>query len=430
MVNIAASLYNPALSGTSKNLSGYKHRADHSILPNMNPVLENLQPYPFQKLAGLLKDLEPNASLAPICLHIGEPKHATPEFIKQELANNLQGLAHYPTTQGSNWLRTSIAAWLAQRYQLDNINPETQVIPINGSREALFAFAQTVVDAHTSLRPVVVCQNPFYQIYEGAALLANAELFFLNSLPEDQFAPQWTQLPDHIWARTQLVYICSPNNPTGRVMTLNEWQSLFALSDQYGFVIAADECYSEIYFDEAHPPLGALQAAKKLGRSGFPRLVVFGSLSKRSNVPGLRSGFVAGDASILKKFLLYRTYHGSAMNPAVQAASTIAWSDEQHVIENRRLYKQKFADAMEILATALPVSMPEAAFYLWLKTPVSDTAFCRRLYHEKNIVVLPGSYLAREAGGINPGENFVRIALVSSVTECKEAFERIREVAF
>jgi len=396
----------------------------------MNSALENLQPYPFQKLAGLLQDLVPNTALSPIGLHIGEPKHATPEFIKRELANSLGELAHYPTTHGSNWLRTSIATWLAQRYQLDNINPETQVIPVNGSREALFAFAQAIVDTHTAPRPVVVCQNPFYQIYEGAALLANAELFFINSLAENQFAPQWMQLSDQIWARTQLVYICSPNNPTGRVMTLEDWQSLFALSDQYGFVIAADECYSEIYFDEAHPPLGALEAAEKSGRSGFPRLVVFGSLSKRSNAPGLRSGFVAGDATILKKFLLYRTYHGSAMNPAVQAASTIAWSDEQHVIENRRLYKQKFADAMEILADVLPVRVPEAAFYLWLKTPISDISFCRRLYQEKNVMVLPGSYLARAANGVNPGENFVRVALVSSVAECKEALERIREVSF
>lgn len=395
----------------------------------MNPSLENLQPYPFQKLARLLEDLTPNATLSPIGLHIGEPKHATPEFIKQELANSLGELAHYPTTHGTNWLRTSIATWLVQRHQLDGINPDTQIIPVNGSREALFSFAQAVVDKHTTPRPAVICQNPFYQIYEGATLLANAELHFLNALPENQFAPQWAQIPNQVWARTQLVYICSPDNPTGRVMTLEEWQNLFALSDQYGFVIAADECYSEIYFDEAHPPLGALEAAEKSGRSGFPRLVIFGSLSKRSNVPGLRSGFVAGDTTILKKFLLYRTYHGSAMNPAVQAASTIAWGDEQHVIENRRLYRQKFADAMEILGGTLPVEMPEAAFYLWLKTPVSDTSFCRRLYHEKNVMVLPGSYLAREANGVNPGENFVRVALVSSVAECREALERIKEVS-
>lgn len=413
-----------------KNPSSYKYRSGHSILPMMNSALENLQPYPFQKLAELLKDLQPNTALSPIGLHIGEPKHATPEFIRQELAKNLHELGHYPTTQGTNWLRTSIATWLTQRYQLYNINPDTQILPVNGSREALFAFAQAVVNANVTPRPAVVCQNPFYQIYEGAALLAHAEPFFLNSLPENRFAPQWTQLPDQVWARTQLVYICSPNNPTGRIMTLEEWQSLFALSDRYGFVIAADECYSEIYFDETRPPLGALEAAEKSGRSGFPRLVTFSSLSKRSNVPGLRSGFVAGDASILKKFLLYRTYHGSAMNPAVQAASTIAWNDEQHVIENRRLYKQKFTDAMEILADVLPVNMPEAGFYLWIKTPVSDTSFCRRLYQEKNVVVLPGSYLARDADGINPGKNFVRVALVSSVAECREALERIREICF
>ncbi|MDT8363867.1 MAG: succinyldiaminopimelate transaminase [Nitrosomonas sp.] len=395
----------------------------------MNSSLENLQPYPFQKLAGLLKDLTPNTSLSPIGLHIGEPKHATPEFIKQGVINSIEELAHYPTTHGTNWLRASIATWLAQRYQLGDINPDTQVLPVNGSREALFAFAQTIVDSHVTPRPVVVCQNPFYQIYEGAALLAGAELFFLNSLSENQFAPQWSQLSEQIWARTQLVYICSPNNPTGRTMALEDWQSLFALSDRYGFVIAADECYSEIYFDEAHPPLGALQAAEQSGRSGFSRLVVFGSLSKRSNVPGLRSGFIAGDTAILKKFLLYRTYHGSAMNPAVQAASTLAWSDEQHVIENRRLYRQKFEDAMEILADALPVKMPEAAFYLWLKTPISDTDFCRRLYREKNVIVLPGSYLAREADGVNPGENFIRVALVSSVAECRDAIERIRDIS-
>ncbi len=395
----------------------------------MNPSLEYLQPYPFQKLAKLLEDLTPNATLSPIGLHIGEPKHATPEFIKQELANSLGDLAHYPTTLGTNRLRASIAAWLTQRHQLDSINPDTQIIPVNGSREALFSFAQTIVDKHAKLRPVVICQNPFYQIYEGAALLANAELHFLNSLPENQFAPEWAQISDQIWARTQLVYVCSPNNPTGRVMTMEEWQNLFALSDQYGFVIAADECYSEIYFDEANPPLGALEAAEKSGRSGFPRLVVFGSLSKRSNVPGLRSGFVAGDATILKKFLLYRTYHGSAMNPAVQSASTAAWSDEQHVVENRNLYRKKFADAMEMLTDTLPVRMPEAAFYLWLKTPISDTSFCRRLYHEKNVMILPGSYLARQSNGINPGENFVRIALVPSVAECREALERISELS-
>ncbi len=396
----------------------------------MNPSLENLQLYPFQKLARLFEDLVPDdISLPPIGLHIGEPRHTTPEFIRQELINSLEGLAHYPTVHGTNWLRTSIATWLAQRYQLSAINPDTEVIPVNGSREALFAFAQAVVDTHAVSHPVVVCQNPFYQIYEGAALLAGATPHFLNLLPENDFSADCMQLSNAIWARTQLIYICSPNNPTGRVLTLEEWQHLFALSDRYGFVIAADECYSEIYFDEQDPPLGALEAAEKLGRSGFPRLVVFSSLSKRSNVPGMRSGFVAGDATILKKFLLYRTYHGSAMNPAVQAASTVAWSDEQHVVENRTLYREKFASAMRILGDSLPVSMPDAGFYLWLRTPVSDIEFSRRLYREGNVTVLPGSYLARDAHGINPGENFVRIALVAPVAECMEAMERIRSVA-
>lgn len=400
------------------------------ILKSMNPSLENLQLYPFQKLTRLLEDLTPNdASLTPIGLHIGEPRHSTPEFIRQALVNNLGGLAHYPTVLGTSQLRISIAHWLTQRYHLPVINPDTEVIPVNGSREALFSFAQAVIDAeHTTTQPVVVCQNPFYQIYEGAALLAGAEPHFLNQLPENGFSIDTDQLPDAVWKRTQLVYICSPNNPTGKVLTLDEWQHLFALSDRYGFVIAADECYSEIYFDENHPPLGALEAAEKLGRDGFPRLVVFSSLSKRSNVPGMRSGFVAGDAAILKKFLLYRTYHGSAMNPAVQVASAAAWSDEQHVVENRRLYREKFAGAMRILGDTLPVSMPDAGFYLWLKTPVVGTEFCRRLYQEGSVTVLPGGYLAREAHNVNPGEYFVRIALVASVAECMEAMERIRDI--
>lgn len=395
----------------------------------MNPSLETLQLYPFQKLASLFEDLTPdNASLPPVGLHIGEPKHMTPEFIRQELVNSLGGLAHYPTVKGSNWLRTSIATWLARRYQLSTINPDTEVIPVNGSREALFSFAQAVINTQTTTQPVVVCQNPFYQIYEGAALLAGAVPYFLNQLPENNFSIDSTQLPNAIWERTQLLYVCSPNNPTGKVLTLDEWQQLFLLSDQYGFIIAADECYSEIYFDEDQPPLGALEAAAKLGRSGFPRLVVFSSLSKRSNVPGIRSGFVAGDATILKKFLLYRTYHGSAMNPAVQAASTVAWSDEQHVAENRQLYREKFAGAMRILDGSLPVSLPDAGFYLWLRTPISDIEFTRRLYCKKNVTVLPGSFLARDAHDQNPGENFVRIALVAPMEESMEAIERIRDL--
>lgn len=312
-----------------------------------------------------------------------------------------------------------------RRYRLPEINPETEIIPVNGSREALFSAAQAVIDSSFS-HTAVVCPNPFYQIYEGAALLAGATPYFLNTLPENNFALDYAQLPDDIWSRTQLAYVCSPGNPTGRVMSMDEWRKLFELSDRHGFIIAADECYSEIYFDETAPPLGALEAAHRLGRSGFPRLLVFSSLSKRSNVPGMRSGFVAGNAAVLEKFLLYRTYHGSAMNPAVQAASEAAWNDELHVIENRRLYQEKFTTVTELLAGTMQVSMPDAAFYLWVKTPVSDVEFTRKLYQDYNVTVLPGSYLARYAHGINPGENFVRIALVAPLTECIEAAGRIK----
>lgn len=308
---------------------------------------------------------------------------------------------------------------------MPEINPETEIIPVNGSREALFSAAQAAIDSSFS-HAAAVCPNPFYQIYEGAALLAGATPYFLNTLPENDFALDYTQLPDAIWSRTQLAYVCSPGNPTGRVMSMDEWRQLFELSDRYGFIIAADECYSEIYFDEAAPPLGALEAAHRLGRSGFPRLLVFSSLSKRSNVPGMRSGFAAGNAAVLEKFLLYRTYHGSAMNPAVQAASEAAWNDESHVIENRRLYQEKFTAVTKILAETMQVSVPDAAFYLWVKTPVSDVEFTRKLYHDYNVTVLPGSYLARSAHGINPGENFVRIALVAPLTECVEAVTRIK----
>ncbi|SCY33225.1 succinyldiaminopimelate transaminase [Nitrosospira sp. Nsp13] len=391
----------------------------------MNPNLNRLQPYPFQKLHKLFEGITPSRAFAPISLHIGEPKHATPDFIHQALTDNLSGLAHYPTTLGTRSLRASIAAWLMRRYRLPAINSETEIIPVNGSREALFSVAQSVVDSSLS-NAAVVCPNPFYQIYEGAALLAGATPYFLNTLPENDFALDYAQLPDDIWSRTQLAYVCSPGNPTGRVMSMDEWRRLFELSDRHGFIIAADECYSEIYFDEAVPPLGALEAAHHLGRSGFPRLLVFSSLSKRSNVPGMRSGFVAGDAAVLEKFLLYRTYHGSAMNPVVQAASEAAWNDESHVIENRRLYQEKFTAVTELLAGTMQISKPDAAFYLWVKTPVSDVEFTRKLYQDYNVTVLPGSYLARHAHGINPGKNFVRIALVAPLTECIEAASRIK----
>jgi N-succinyldiaminopimelate aminotransferase len=391
----------------------------------LNPNLDRLQPYPFQKLNKLFEQIRPNQDFLPINLHIGEPKHATPALIHRALTDNLAGLAHYPTTLGTGPLRASIAAWLMRRYRLPAIDPETEVIPVNGSREALFSFAQAVIDS-SLLQAAVICPNPFYQIYEGAALLAGATPYFLNTLPENDFALDYAQLPDDIWSRAQLVYICSPGNPTGRVMSTDEWRRLFALSDRHGFIIAADECYSEIYFDETAPPLGALEAAHRLGRNGFPRLVAFSSLSKRSNVPGMRSGFVAGDAAVLKKFLLYRTYHGSAMNPAVQAASKAAWDDESHVVENRRFYQKKFAAVTELLQGILRISMPDAAFYLWIKTPISDVEFTRLLYRDYNVTVLPGSYLARYSNGINPGENFVRVALVAPLAECIEAAERIK----
>jgi len=391
----------------------------------MNPDLQRLQPYPFQKLAALFREVTPNPDYRPISLSIGEPKHATPQFIKDALTANLDGLANYPTTAGSDALRDAIANWLRMRYGIPLPDAKAQVLPVNGSREALFAFAQTVIDRSRN-DPVVICPNPFYQIYEGAALLAGATPHFLNTLPEDNYALNFAQLPEEIWRRTQLVYACSPGNPTGRVMPLAEWQALFEMSDRYGFVIASDECYSEIYFGE-EKPLGALQAAQQLGRSDYRNLVVFSSLSKRSNVPGMRSGFVAGDAGVIAKFTLYRTYHGSAMNPAIQAASIAAWNDEAHVAENRRLYTEKFTRVLEILKPVLPTALPDASFYLWIRTSIADTAFAQALYRDYNVTVLPGSYLARTAQGVNPGENFVRLALVANTEETVEAARRIAE---
>jgi N-succinyldiaminopimelate aminotransferase len=322
-------------------------------------------------------------------------------------------------------LRSAIANWLARRYGIPAPDAKTQILPVNGSREALFSFAQAVIDRSKN-DPAVVCPNPFYQIYEGAAFLAGATPHFLNTLPEDNYALNFAQLPETVWQRTQLIYVCSPGNPNGRVMPLVEWKTLFEMSDRYGFVIASDECYSEIYFGDDQP-LGALQAARQLGRDEYKNLVVFSSLSKRSNVPGLRSGFVAGDAKILEKFALYRTYHGCAMNPAVQAATIAAWSNEVHVAENRRLYAEKFAKVISLLAPVLPVSKPDASFYLWFKTPVNDTAFAQQLYRDYNVSVLPGSFLAREAHGINPGANFIRLALVAGLEETLEAAQRITE---
>ena len=396
----------------------------------MNPHLQDLHPYPFEKLRGLFEGIVPPAGYSAIRLSIGEPQHATPEFIKQSLIDNLGGLANYPTTQGSDALRQSIAGWLERRYGLPKVSAATQVLPVNGSREALFAFAQCVIDG-SKPDALVLSPNPFYQIYEGAAYLAGAKPYFVNNLPGDRFASDFDAVPESVWQRVQLVFVCSPGNPTGKVLSLDEWKQLFELSDRYGFVIAADECYSEIYFDDAHLPIGGLEAAHRLGRTDFRNVVMFSSLSKRSNVPGMRSGFVAGDAEILKRFLLYRTYHGCAMSPSVQAASAAAWNDEAHVAENRRQYREKFAVITPMLKPWLDVDLPDAGFYLWANVTrlgVSDTEFARRLQAEYNVTVLPGSFLAREAHGVNPGAGFVRIALVADLAECVEAAKRI--VAF
>ena len=395
----------------------------------MNPNLELLQPYPFQRLRDLFADTTPNPAYKNINLSIGEPKHATPQLIKDALVNNLSGLATYPTTLGTNELRTAIANWIARRYGITAPNPDKAILPVTGSREALFAFAQVVINSSRP-SPIVISPNPFYQIYEGATFLAGAQPYFLNTTPENGHAMDFASAPADVLKRTQLVYVCSPGNPSGKVMSLEQWEALFELSDKYDFVIAADECYSEIYFDEKTPPIGALQAACLLGRS-HNNLVVFGSLSKRSNVPGMRSGFVAGDEKIIEKFALYRTYHGCAMSPVVQAASIAAWNDEAHVIENRRLYAEKFKTVTPMLSGVLQVEMPDAAFYLWAKIKeksVSDTEFALKLYRDFNVTVLPGSYLAREAHGINPGEGFIRLALVANLDECVEAAKRIQKM--
>ena len=373
----------------------------------MNPLLEKLQPYPFEKLRALLAGVTPNPALRPINLSIGEPKHPTPQFIKQALADSLDGLAAYPATAGLPALRQAIATWLARRYGIPAPDAGTEVLPVNGTREALFAFAQTVLAPGAR----VVCPNPFYQIYEGAALLAGA-------------TPVYGEPRD--WTGVQLAYACSPANPSGAVMDLEAWRRLFAACDRHGFVIASDECYSEIYLRA--PPLGALEAARRLGR-GYDRLVVFSSLSKRSNCPGLRSGFVAGDARLLAKFLLYRTYHGSAMGLATQHASIAAWSDERHVEDNRRLYAEKFRAVLPLVQAPLSAQEPDGGFYLWMRTPIDDTRFVQRLHAEYNVLALPGSYLARDAGGGNPGAGHVRLALVAPLAECVEAMQRILQFA-
>ena len=392
----------------------------------MNPLLSQLQPYPFERLKQLFAGVHPPAQFQAISLGMGEPRHPTPAFIKDALCANTGGMASYPATAGDLALRTALTGWLFNRYAID-LDAVSQVLPVNGSREALFAFAQTIIDT-THGTPVVVCPNPFYQIYEGAALLAGATPYYAPSNPDRNFAIDWDAVPQSVWERTQLLFVCSPGNPTGAVMPIDEWEKLFALSDRHGFVIASDECYSEIYFRD-EPPLGGLQAAAQLGRKDFKNLMAFTSLSKRSNVPGLRSGFVAGDAALIKAFLLYRTYHGSAMSPVVQAASIAAWGDEQHVQANRALYRTKFAEVTPLLATVMQVQLPDAGFYLWARVPdalrMTDIEFARELLAQYNVTVLPGSFLARDGQGGNPGAQRLRMALVADTEECVEAARRI-----
>jgi N-succinyldiaminopimelate aminotransferase len=396
----------------------------------VNPHLDKLQPYPFEKLRQLFAGVTPNAAYPAISLGIGEPKHPTPAFIEKALTHAISGLANYPSTVGAEPLRAAIAAWLERRYGIPALDPASMVLPVNGSREALFAIAQCIVDG-AKPDALVMCPNPFYQIYEGAAYLAGATPYFVNSDPARNFAPDFDSVPGSVWQHVQLLYVCSPGNPTGATLSLEDWRELFDLSDRWGFLIAADECYSEIYTGSA-PPLGALEAAHQLGRSAgehpYRNLIVFSSLSKRSNVPGMRSGFVAGDPIAMKKFLLYRTYCGGAMSPPVQTASIAAWNDEQHVQENRALYKEKFNLITPLLKKVMDVELPDAGFYLWAdvrRTGLLDVDFARRLYADYNVTVLPGSYLARDAHGQNPGQGRIRMALVAGVDEGLEAANRI-----
>ena len=392
----------------------------------MNKDLSLLQPYPFEKLRALLADALPPAEKRPISLSIGEPKHPSPAFVAKALSDNLDQLSVYPTTLGISALREAIARWCERRFGVGHgvIDPARHVLPVNGTREALFAFTQAVINREQEA--LVLSPNPFYQIYEGAALLAGATPHYLPCLQENGFNPDFDSVPADIWARTQILFLCSPGNPTGALVPMEVLKKLIALADEHDFVIAADECYSELYFDEAQPPAGLLSACAALGRDDFKRCVVFHSLSKRSNLPGLRSGFVAGDAEILKAFLLYRTYHGCAMPVQTQLASIAAWDDEAHVQANRQLYREKFDAVLDTLGPVMDVQRPDGGFYLWPRTPIDDQRFTRELFVREHVTVVPGSYLSRAVEGFNPGADRVRMALVAPLAECIEAAQRIR----
>ena len=392
----------------------------------MNHDLKKLHAYPFEKLRDLKAGVTPVADKSAIFLSIGEPKHPLPELIRTRFSDAVEMLSQYPRTLGELPLRSAIAHWLQQRFQLPAgyIDPERHVLPVNGTREALFAFAQAVVDRRD--HPVVLMPNPFYQIYEGAALLAGAEPVYLNTVSDNDFVPDFERVPESVWQRCQLIYLCSPGNPTGAVISDEQMEKLIELAHRYDFIIASDECYSELYLDETQPPGSLLSVAAKMGHDDFSRCVVFHSLSKRSNAPGLRSGFVAGDAKVIAAFLKYRTYHGCAMSLPIQMASVAAWEDEEHVVTNRQLYREKFAAVLEILSGVLNVSQPQGGFYLWPQLPMSDEKFCRELFARENVTVLPGRYLSRQADGVNPGEGYVRIALVATLQECVDAATRIK----
>jgi N-succinyldiaminopimelate aminotransferase len=393
----------------------------------MNPDLDKLQPYPFEKLIALKAGCTPPAELAHIALSIGEPKHPAPAVALDAIRDHLQQLNQYPVTRGSGRLRQSIRDWLQRRFELpdDSIHADEHVIPVNGTREALFAFAQSALEHNTGA--LVLMPNPFYQIYEGAALLAGATPYFYSTGPDNNYLPDFDAIGDDTWKRCRLIYICTPGNPTGAVIAEADMARLIDKALQHDFIIASDECYSEIYFDDNRPPPGLLNVAANAGHTTYKNCIVFHSLSKRSNLPGMRSGFVAGDAALMKQFLLYRTYHGCAMPPPHQAASIAAWNDEDHVVQNRLLYRRKFDTVLEILSPVIDAHNPDAGFYIWLRTPLSDTEFARRLYHSQNVTVLPGSFLSREVDGINPGANHVRMALVAPLEECIEAAHRIAD---
>ncbi|MFT5421843.1 MAG: N-succinyldiaminopimelate aminotransferase [Candidatus Endobugula sp.] len=391
-----------------------------------NPNLTSLHPYPFEKLNHCKAELSGNSALAHIALSIGEPKHQAPQFVLDTFSSNIDKVSHYPTTKGIEALREAICQWASKRFNLapNSLTAAKHVLPVNGTREALFAFTQTVIDPQT--KPLVISPNPFYQIYEGATLLAGAELKLLNCVEENNYLPDFSEVSATEWQRCQLLFLCSPGNPTGQLISTEQYQELIELADRYDFIIASDECYSELYRDEAHPPIGLLQACAEIGRDSYERCMVFHSLSKRSNVPGLRSGFVAGDPRLIEQFLLYRTYHGCAMSLPTQIASSAAWSDEQHVKVNRDLYRKKYQLFSDILEDTWTIKQPPASFYLWAKTPINDVEFAKNLFIEQHITVLPGSFLSREVNGINPGENHIRMALVASVEECRDAAIRIK----